>query len=315
MGPKNVADDQGKMKRMLYIETKLGIIKKYEAEDCAKEGISKQAPPEFKASRGWFEKVKRWSGIHSVVQHGEAASLDTKTAEAFFKTFNQLSIKEGYSPQQVFNHDKSGLFLEENASSDIHHCEREATQWPNLCFSPTVRKYLEENLLSLKCLLVLDNAHAHPGLEKDILLEYSFIKVLYLLPHTTPILQPMDQQAWQEVSRCTLNSAWEKLWPDADSAWDFEGFNIGLAGAEKEKVEDPEPVLRSKGLVVDEDNINELLEEHQEEFTTDDLKKLAAMQVNIVQVQFSSGDKEDSLTSAEIKEKRDILKRFTQVVF
>ena len=28
----------------------------------------------FKASRGWFEKFKHRSGIHSVARHGEAAS-------------------------------------------------------------------------------------------------------------------------------------------------------------------------------------------------------------------------------------------------
>ena len=28
----------------------------------------------FKASRGWFEKFKKCSGIHWVVRHGEAAS-------------------------------------------------------------------------------------------------------------------------------------------------------------------------------------------------------------------------------------------------
>lgn len=47
----------------------------------------------------------------------------------------------------------------------------------------------------MQALLVLDNAPAHPpNLEDDILEEFKFIKVLYLPPNTTPILQPMDQQ-------------------------------------------------------------------------------------------------------------------------
>ncbi|XP_068205404.1 tigger transposable element-derived protein 1-like [Palaemon carinicauda] len=54
------------------------------------------------------------------------------------------------------------------------------TEWVNLCFGPAVKKYLAEKNLSLKCLLVLDNAPGHlPGLKEDILDEFRFIKVLY----------------------------------------------------------------------------------------------------------------------------------------
>ncbi|GBL95582.1 Tigger transposable element-derived protein 1, partial [Araneus ventricosus] len=68
-------------------------------------------------------------------------------------------------------------------------------QWVNLVFGPSVKKYLQENNLPMQALLVLDNAPAHPpNLEEDILEEFKFIKVLYLPPNTTPILQPMDQQ-------------------------------------------------------------------------------------------------------------------------
>ncbi|XP_064081899.1 deoxyribodipyrimidine photo-lyase-like [Macrobrachium nipponense] len=45
---------------------------------------------------------------------------------------------------------------------------------------------------------------------------------------------------------------------------------------------------KSMGLVVDKDDINDLLEEHQEEITTDDVKELEAMQHNVVQEKFSS---------------------------
>jgi len=69
------------------------------------------------------------------------------------------------------------------------------TEWVNLVFGPSVKKYLQENSLPLKALLILDNAPAHPpGLEDDILEEFQFVKVLYLPPNTTPLLQPMDQQ-------------------------------------------------------------------------------------------------------------------------
>ncbi|XP_064109958.1 tigger transposable element-derived protein 1-like [Macrobrachium nipponense] len=224
------------------------------------EGTSTPTP-DFKASHGWFDKFRKWTGIHSVLRHGEAASSDTKAAEAFIKTFDEMTIKEGYSSQQVFNCDETGLFWKKmpcrtyiteeekklprhkpmkdrltlalcsNASGDckvkpllMYHSETSRafkahnmlkeelpvmwranakawvtrllfTEWVNLCFCPTLKKFLEEKRLPLKCLLLLDNAPTRPpGLEEDILAEYSFIKVLYLLPNTTPLLQPMDQQ-------------------------------------------------------------------------------------------------------------------------
>ncbi|XP_014778247.1 tigger transposable element-derived protein 1-like [Octopus bimaculoides] len=68
-------------------------------------------------------------------------------------------------------------------------------EWVNLVFGADVKEYLQENNLPLQALLVLDNAPAHPpNLEDDILEGFKFIKVLYLPPNTTPILQLMDQQ-------------------------------------------------------------------------------------------------------------------------
>ncbi|XP_068225743.1 tigger transposable element-derived protein 1-like [Palaemon carinicauda] len=68
-------------------------------------------------------------------------------------------------------------------------------EWVNVCFSPTVKKYLEEKGLPLKCLLVLNNTPAHPSVFiEGIVVDYSFIKVLFLPPNTTSLLPPMDQQ-------------------------------------------------------------------------------------------------------------------------
>ena len=64
---------------------------------------------DFKPGRGWFEKVKKRSGIHSVLRHGEAASSNKKEAEKFKKEFSDV-LKAGFVPQQVVNGDKTGLF-------------------------------------------------------------------------------------------------------------------------------------------------------------------------------------------------------------
>ncbi|CAL7938614.1 unnamed protein product [Xylocopa violacea] len=71
-------------------------------------GSSTSEEEVFKASRGWFEKFKRRTGIHSVARHGEAASSDLKTAKNFIRDFKKMS--EGYLPQQVFSCGETSLF-------------------------------------------------------------------------------------------------------------------------------------------------------------------------------------------------------------
>ncbi|XP_031613593.2 tigger transposable element-derived protein 1-like [Oreochromis aureus] len=222
-------------------------------------------------------------------------------------------------------------------------------EWVNLVFAPAVKKFLEENDLPMNCLLIIDNAPAHPsGLEDDILEEFSFIKVLFLPPNTTPLLQPMDQQvisnfkklytkhmfkrcsditesaqltlrefwknhfdivaylklislAWREVSRRTLNSAWRKLWPDAVAPRDFEDFE---EGEEEEEEGEPQPEVEVEeivnlgtalGLEVDEEDINDLVHEHQEELSMAELQELEAMQHSSVQQQFSEEEEEEAV--------------------
>lgn len=211
----------------------------------------------------------------------------------------------------------------------------------------------------MKCLLILDNAPAHPpGLEDDILDKFKFIKVLYLLPNTTSILQPIDQQvisnfkklytkhlfkrcfkvtentnltlrefwkehynivicleiidlAWQGVTRRTLNFSWRKLWPDTVSERDFEGFEM----AELNKIV---ALGKSMGLEVDEGGINNLVEEHSQGLTTEELQELQALQEVEVRQGFSGEDEvEDEapvVTTAEIKEVLAVYQKVTDFV-
>jgi hypothetical protein len=54
----------------------------------------------FQASRGWFEKFKKRSGIHSVVRHGEAASSNQKAFRNILKhrqkqiTLDKLFVRQ-----------------------------------------------------------------------------------------------------------------------------------------------------------------------------------------------------------------------------
>ena len=226
-------------------------------------------------------------------------------------------------------------------------------EWMNLVFGPSVKKYLTDNGLPLKCVLLLDNAPGHPpSLADDLLDEFKFIKVVYLPANTTSILQPMDQQvisnfkklftkhlfkrcfevtentnltlrefwkehyniviclklidiAWQGVTKRTLNSAWRKLWPDVVLERDFEGF--------EPVVEEIVSIGRSMGLEVDEADVADLVEEHAEELTTEELKELHKISHEEVMLELSSEEdveQEEELTSREI---RDILGKWQDV--
>ncbi|XP_068237033.1 tigger transposable element-derived protein 1-like [Palaemon carinicauda] len=163
--------------------------------------------------------------------------------------------------------------------------------WVKVCFGRTVRKYLEEKRLPMKCLLVLDNTPAHPpGLEEYLLAEYSFIKVLYLLPNTTPLLQPMDQQVISNFKTLYMKHLFQRCFQVTESTnitlgefWK-DRFNIVICL----KLIDL-ACLRwltsyiigtSMGLEVSAVDIDEIIEEHHEELTTDDLKELETMQMS-----------------------------------
>ncbi|XP_068247835.1 tigger transposable element-derived protein 1-like [Palaemon carinicauda] len=56
----------------------------------AGESSTDPTTEEFKVSSGWFKKFKQRTGIHSVVQHGEASSSDTKAVNEFVKQFEKI---------------------------------------------------------------------------------------------------------------------------------------------------------------------------------------------------------------------------------
>ncbi|XP_070607669.1 tigger transposable element-derived protein 1-like [Erythrolamprus reginae] len=227
--------------------------------------------------------------------------------------------------------------------------------WVNLAFG-TVKEYLLANELPLQALLLLDNAPGHPpALQDDILEEFQFVKVVFLPPNTTSILQPMDQQvianfkklymkhlfrrcfdvtentnltlrefwkdhfnivsclniidlAWQEVSRRNLNSAWKKLWPAAvaprDSA-EPEGETEDITETDT-PLEEIVSLGKCMGLEVDEGDINELVEEHEEPLSTEDLKALHDMQQMDLTQEMSSSEEEmqeppKAIPTSEIK--------------
>ncbi|XP_066468627.1 tigger transposable element-derived protein 1-like isoform X3 [Tiliqua scincoides] len=58
------------------------------------------------------------------------------------------------------------------------------------CYASEMEKYCLENNISFKILLIVDNAPGHPSFIGDL---HPNIKVVFLPPNTTSLIQPMDQ--------------------------------------------------------------------------------------------------------------------------
>lgn len=352
----------------------------------------------FKASRGWFEKFKKRSGIRSVVRHGGSRSMNQEAVGEFAQEFSNYVKVEGFLPQQVFNCDETGLFWKKmprrtyitqeekalpghkpmkdkltlllcgNASGDfkikpllVYHSENPRVfkknnviksklpvmwranckawvtrqffiEWIHEVFAPSVKKYLQENNLQLKCLLVMDNAPAHsPGLSDELVEELDFITLKFLPPNMTPLIQPMDQQVisnfkklytkalfqrcfeltsdteltlrdiwkhhfnilhcltlidktWRQVTYRTMNSAWRKLWPDCIASRDFEDFDT----EDSTVVDDIVSLGKNMGLEVNNEDVEELVEDHKNELSTEELEQLQEQQQKAIVEEMSS---------------------------
>jgi hypothetical protein len=96
-------------------------------------------------------------------------------------------------------------------------------------------------------------------------------------------------KAWQEVSYRTVNSAWRNLWPEAVTERDFEAVPI---------VEDIVSLGRSVGLDVSDGDVEELVEGHREELTTEELQELEKEEHKTKMDTFSSGLEEEEIEEA-----------------
>lgn len=66
---------------------------------------------DFVASHGWFHHFKNRHNFHSVKINGEAASANVKGATKFKDALHKIVVDEGHLPEQIFNVDKTGLYL------------------------------------------------------------------------------------------------------------------------------------------------------------------------------------------------------------
>ncbi|XP_050697644.1 tigger transposable element-derived protein 1-like [Eriocheir sinensis] len=110
-------------------------------------------------------------------------------------------------------------------------------------------------------------------------------------------------KAWGQVSVRSLQSAWKNLWLTCVTAKDFEGFEPSVQ--ESAVVGDIVSLGRAIGIEVDSDDVEELVQAHSEDLTTDELHQLHQEQLQEVTEELSSGEEEgnskERVSTAEIK--------------
>ncbi|XP_053570666.1 tigger transposable element-derived protein 1-like [Bombina bombina] len=192
---------------------------------------------EFVASRGWFDRFKKRSNLHNIKVQGEAAAADTEAAESYPSDFAKIIEDGGYSMDQIFNVDETGLFWKKmpartfiarqeksmpgykpakdritlllggNASGTLklkplfiyrfqnpralknYVKTRLPVHW-RANEKARVKAYCKDNNIPFNILLLVDNAPGHPRMLDEL---NPNIRVEFLPPNTTSLLQPMDQ--------------------------------------------------------------------------------------------------------------------------
>lgn len=103
--------DDSPMTNKAIQEKALSLYEDLLVRDTETAGPSGSAShPPFHASKGWLSNFKQRFSLHSVKQTGEAASADKAAASDYLPVFLDIIAKGGYTAQQVFNADETGLY-------------------------------------------------------------------------------------------------------------------------------------------------------------------------------------------------------------
>ncbi|XP_015124309.1 tigger transposable element-derived protein 2-like [Diachasma alloeum] len=191
------------------------------------------ATAEFKASPGWLEKWKVRHGIKRVILSGEKVSADEAGAAVYKEKFAKIVPRTSLNSASVtaaagFKVQKERLTVMAccNASGTfklplvvigkyakfralknlstlpvIYKNQKSAwmsaflfEDWFKTQFVPEVEKFLASKGLPPKAILFVDNCSAHPPK-----VAVNEIRVEFLPPNTTPLIQPMDQGCLQNI--------------------------------------------------------------------------------------------------------------------
>ena len=101
-----------------------------------------------------------------------------------------LMLYRSLNPRALKNQNKDNLPVFWRANKKAWVTSAIFCDWFRNCFVSEVETYLKSKNLDYKALLVLDNAPGHP---RELETMHPNIKVTFLPPNTTALLQPMDQ--------------------------------------------------------------------------------------------------------------------------
>lgn len=123
-----------------------------------------------------------------------------------------LAIHKSLNPRAFKNADKSNFPVFWRANKKAWMTATLFREWFNDMFVPEVEQYLLKKNLSFKVLLLIDNATCHP---ED--LDHPNVKIVYLPPNTTSLIQPMDQGIIATFKAVQLRLTFEWLLDELDS--------------------------------------------------------------------------------------------------
>uniref|UniRef100_A0A3Q1EIV1 HTH CENPB-type domain-containing protein n=1 Tax=Acanthochromis polyacanthus TaxID=80966 RepID=A0A3Q1EIV1_9TELE len=147
--------------------------------------------------------------------------------------------------------------------------------WFTNHFVPDVERYCASMGLPFKVLLLLDNGPGHPAHLDDF---HPNVKVVYLPPDATLLLQPMDQGVIASfrayylrttfAMATNLNGVWKNVCPQFVN--NFHGFEESFEAVTTNIVD----LSKQLHLEVEADDVKELLASHREELSAEDLSQL-----------------------------------------
>ncbi|KAG9486798.1 hypothetical protein GDO78_006932 [Eleutherodactylus coqui] len=249
----------------------------------------------------WFDYFKAHNNLRKIKLTGEAASADTAAAQEFPTTLKE-TIEEGeFSPQQIFNVDETGLYWKKmpgrtyiskegksrpgfkptkdrltlllggNTPGDMKIKPFNRKAWVTLAmfqdwfyhhFIPEVERYCRDKNIRFNILLLLDHAPGHAPFLDDF---HANVKVVFLPPNTTSLLQSMDQGAIATFKKYYLSHTFRQA---------LKATEAKLQAEEQNVVDNLVSISEKLDLDLEEQDFHEYFAVHHQELTNEDLTEV-----------------------------------------
>lgn len=170
---------------------------KLELQAIVKEGYSRKQVLNVDETGLYWKRLPKKTYISKAEKSapGYKASKDRLTlllggnAEGDFK-FKPFLIYQSENPRALKNVNRSDLPVHWRANKKAWMTATLFTDWIKNCAVPELKDYCCSQKIDFKMLLLMDNAPGHPIYSDDI---SENIKIVFMPPNTTSIIQPMDQ--------------------------------------------------------------------------------------------------------------------------